>query len=74
MDKKKIPVKRVGIVSLKLVKESIRFALENDQFIVNSQHFEEAWNTGITSFTTLSNRNPFNLSLAELASKIRREN
>ena len=59
---------------MKLVKESIRFALENDQFIVNSQHFEEAWNTGITSFTTLSNRNPFNLSLAELASKIRREN
>lgn len=57
---------------MKLVNESIRFTLENERHTVSSQDFANAWDTGITSFTSLSKINPFNLTNAELASKIKR--
>lgn len=51
---------------MSLVKEAIRFALEEDNHTLKIQHFSMAWETDITAYVRLSERNPFEMQANEL--------
>ncbi|MDS7935170.1 TniB family NTP-binding protein [Acinetobacter sp. V91_7] len=51
---------------MSLVKEAIRFALEEDNHTLKIQHFSLAWETDITAYVRLSERNPFEMQANEL--------
>ncbi|MND24994.1 hypothetical protein D3C81_124890 [compost metagenome] len=51
---------------MSLVKEAIKFALEEGNNTLKIQHFSLAWETDITAYVRLSERNPFEMQVNEL--------
>lgn len=51
---------------MSLIKRALFFKLKNDDSTLNSNHFEMAWDTHITSTVRLSTINPFRMSKKEL--------
>ncbi|ETQ73239.1 ATPase, AAA family [Acinetobacter baumannii UH5107] len=51
---------------MSLVKEAIKFALEEGNNTLKIQHFSLAWETDITAYVRLSERNPFEMQIKEL--------
>lgn len=51
---------------MSLVKEAIKFALEEGNNTLKIQHFSMAWETDITAYVRLSERNPFEMQANEL--------
>ncbi|WP_180104102.1 TniB family NTP-binding protein [Acinetobacter sp. YH12134] len=60
----------IAFISL-LIKQTIFKALQNNYYNIKSIDFAETWETGLTSFVSLINQNPFLMNKNQLSLKIR---